>query len=166
MKEIPLTKGRVALVDDEDFEYLNQFNWYTYLNPRGYAYANRQKDRHGTTSTTVAMHNVITNAPKGLKVDHIDFNGLNNQKSNLRIATHEENQRHQRKFRTNTSEFKGVKWDKGKWRAAITIRGHEIYLGRFVNVVDAAKCYDAEVVKQFGEFAVTNASLCLYPTNP
>jgi hypothetical protein len=97
-------------------------------------------------------------APKGLVVDHIDHDGLNNRKSNLRIATAAENRRHCRKVKGGSSKYKGVYRHKGanKWSAKIGINGRCIFLGYFDNEIEAAKAYDKAAKEHHKEFAVFN----------
>jgi hypothetical protein len=163
MKKIALTKTKFALVDDDNFEKLNQWNWNF---SRGYA------TRHiyiGTKRTTVRMHRTILNIPSGMYPDHIDGNKLNNQKSNLRICTHSQNMMN-RKIQANSTGYKGVSYCntcyKGKKyqyiQAHIRINKKLIYLGTFPDLISAAKAYDAKAKELFGEFARTNESLGLY----
>lgn len=91
MKTIPLTQGKVALVDDEDYEELSRFKWCATKNRRGKFYAVRGGPRAGGGSPTVQMHVVIAGTPAGMDTDHIDGDSLNNQRSNLRICTRAEN---------------------------------------------------------------------------
>lgn len=91
MKEIPLTQGKVALVDDEDFELLNQLNWYAYKNKTGNYYAVRNYSAEKGKRKIILMHREIMDAPKGIQVDHRNGDGLYNQKENLRLATHQQN---------------------------------------------------------------------------
>jgi hypothetical protein len=86
MKRIKLTQGKYALVDDEDFESLNKYKWYFH---QGYAIRNT-KMKFGKR-TTIFMHRIITNCPKGKDVDHINMNGLNNQKYNMRVCKRSQN---------------------------------------------------------------------------
>lgn len=111
-------KGRLALVDDADFEYLNQFNWY-YQAKDGYAVRNED-------GKTILMHRAILNVPVGFEVDHTDNNGLNNQRSNLRIATHQQNLWNTRKGRFKHSIYKGLNKNRSKvnpWIARIIYKG-------------------------------------------
>jgi len=157
MKEIQLTQGQVALVDDEDYEWLNSFKWYahkignTFYAARHIRVNGKQKHQH--------MHQLIMgDNPLKLMIDHRDGNGLNNQRSNLRFCTHQENQMNQRPRKNSSSVYKGVCWFKRdhKWMAQIRIYGKLIYLGCFDHEEDAAKAYDEVVIKHFGEFAVLN----------
>ena len=89
MKKIALTKNRFSLVDDEDFEYLSKFKWHA-VNNHGKYYARTAKKVNGKVKCTF-MHRLLIDCPPGLEIDHTDRNPLNNQKSNLRVVTHQEN---------------------------------------------------------------------------
>ncbi len=149
---IPLTKGKIAIVDAEDYEHLKQYKWYADIQTgRFYAcrFANKKK---------IYMHRYLTNPPDGLVVDHIDGNGLNNCRSNLRICSAGQNMFNKRAGK-GTSKYKGVCWDqrgRRKWQSAITCRGEYKFLGRFDNEIDAAKVYDKAAKRSFGEFAYLN----------
>jgi hypothetical protein len=155
-KEIELTQGYKALVDDEDFEYLNRFNWCI---SHGYA-VRKQKNGKGL----VLMHRVILGRKLGRellkseKVDHVNGNGLDNTRNNLRAATHKQNIRNSAKAAGGTSRFKGVSWHKksNKWQALIGVNGKVIHLGHFDDEIEAAKKYDMAALLWFGRFARTN----------
>lgn len=155
MKQIPLTQGRVALVDDEDFERLNQFKWCAHKIGNSY-YAARHLDR----KHLIGMHRQILNVSIGLVVDHINGDGLDNRRKNLRLCTHAQNLWNTRKHRrkTTTSRFIGVSWwTIGKiWRAVIWANGKQILIGSFHSEQDAAKAYDIKAKEIRGEFAVLN----------
>ena len=145
VKEILLTRGMVTLVDDEDYEYLNQVKWFAH--PHGktaYVHRNIPKQENHKR-TTIKMHRIIMVPTPGKEIDHIDGNGLNNQKSNLRLVTHRENgqNRHQKK----SSRFPGVCWSKrGKnWIARIKIKGKSKHLGTFNNEEKAFEAYKKAV---------------------
>jgi hypothetical protein len=158
MKEIPLTKGCVALVDDEDYEELSKYKWYAWggIVSRT-AYAQRNIKRMDG-NTTIFMHRSIVIVPHGMVIDHIDGNGLNNQRSNLRICTRSENMRNQQLHRNNTSGFKGVGWDakRGFWKASIKIEGRQVHLGTFHDKRKAADAYDNAAELHHGIFARKN----------
>lgn len=153
MKEIDLTRGQVALVDDEDFEYLNQFKWCVQKG-KNTLYAVRNNYNNGKSATQY-MHGAILN---GKGIDHIDHNGLNNQRSNLRLCSQSENSMNTQKYANKSSSFKGVSFHKlsGKWRAYIMINGKETHLGYFTSEIEAAKAYNTKAIALFCEFANLN----------
>jgi len=155
MKEIPLSQGFIALVDNEDYERVNQYKWYA----GKYNHIYYAKRSIFLDNTTQRMHRFILNAPKGIQIDHEDHNGLNNQKYNLRLATNKQNGANQQKqIRHTSSKYKGVSWDKNrqKWMTKIKIDSITINLGRFENEIEAALAYDAAAIIHFGEFACLN----------
>ncbi len=144
MKLIKLTKGKFAVVDDCFFDYLNQWRWHASVGSSGVVYAAR---RHHETKKIVLMHRVIIRkfpAGKKMYVDHIDHDGLNNQVSNLRVCTNQENSRNQKKRKKTSSRFKGVCWAKasGKWHAQIKLNDKRIHLGYYNDEIEAAQAYD------------------------
>lgn len=159
MKEIQLSKqgkhkGKyVTLVDDEDFEYLNQFNWYVMKHGNTF-YAARCVPFNGKQIINM-MHGTLLNS-KG--IDHVDLNGLNNQKSNLRFCTQSQNNMNRGKKKNAASKYKGVYFDKNarKWRADIRINSKPIYLGLFDSEIKAAKAYNRKAKELFKEFANLN----------
>ena len=159
MKEIPLTQGKIALVDDADYEWLNQRKWHAANNHGWGWYAERKGacDSNGKRHT-ILMHRVITGAGLGQQVDHKDRDGLNNQRANLRLCTASQNHANQKRCAGCSSRFKGVTWNKreGKWRARIGVHGERIFLGRFDDEVLAALAYNKAATEHFGEFARPN----------
>lgn len=157
-KKIPLTQGKFAIVDDEDYERLSVHKWHLQKCGRTY-YAMRRVRVPGKKSPiAICMHREILGVLPGLFVDHIDGDGLNNQKSNLRICTHRCNTANQRKSKNKSSIFKGVTWHKAtkKWASQIKKDYHLFHLGLFNNEVEAAKAYDEKAKELFGDFAKTN----------
>jgi hypothetical protein len=154
MKEIPLTHGKVAIVDDEDYELLNQWKWH-YGGGGGYAVRHNYKS---SKQTRLFMHRVIMNTPEGMQTDHINGDRLDNRRENLRICTNAENMRNSKKHKNNTSGFKGVSRckDCNRWRAYINCDNDRHNLGLFLNPVDAAYAYDTKAIELFGEFANIN----------
>jgi len=134
VKKIKLTQGKFALVDNEDYEWLNNFKWCLYSN----LYAKRGHTVKKGVYKTLLMHREILEKhqikiPKNLQVDHKNHNGLDNRKINLRLVTKTQNQFNSVKQVNNTSGYKGVSWDKNrnKWSSAIMIEGKFIHLGRY-----------------------------------
>jgi hypothetical protein len=160
MKEITLSQNKVSLVDDEDYDFLNQWKWCTRKKKLGKFYAVRNLPRDPIThqQKQILMHQVIMNAPDYAEVDHEDNDGLNNQKYNLRIATKNQNQHNGSKRVDNTSGYKGVSWynQTTKWQVKIAFNGKLIHLGYFDDPIQAAKAYDRKAVEIFGEFAKLN----------
>jgi hypothetical protein len=161
MRKIFLTRGKVALVDDEDFEWLSQWKWSVETHAKTF-YALRSiylgRENSKAKMTLVRMHRVIMGMPVNKEVDHKDGDGLNNQRDNLRVCTHSQNLSNRGKDKDNTSGYKGVWFDKnrGKWSADLHFKGRTVHLGRFTSVIEAAKAYDKAALKYFGEFARLN----------
>lgn len=155
MKKIKLTQGKFALVDDGDYAELSQYKWHI-KNNRGTLYVQRTKSRL-LGKGSVLMHRQIMSAPKGQQVDHINHNGLDNRRDNLRICSNAENQHNRLSF-GGTSKYKGIYWEKrrGKWRAEIKTGESRKYLGSFLSEIDAAKEYDKAAIELYGEFAYLN----------
>lgn len=151
MKEIPLTKNKVALVDDKDFKYLSQWKWHY----AGSGYAAR---RDYPSRKYVYMHRQILKAQPKQEVDHINYDTLDNTRKNIRIVDRSLNMANTKVRSTNTSGFKGVCWDKqrNKWAAEITVNYKSKHLGRFDSKIQAAKVYNEAAKKVFGEFARLN----------
>lgn len=153
MKEIILSRGMVALVDDEDFERVNQFKWNAQKGKKTF-YASRYI--HGSISQRgKKMHQLIM---EGKMSDHIDRNGLNCQKSNLRPCTNQQNQMNRPGRENSSSTYKGVSWQKKikKWGAYIRVDYKLIHLGFYVSEIEAAKAYDKKALELFSEFAYLN----------
>lgn len=164
MKYITLSKGYSTEIDDEDFDVVSQSNWHVHID--------RRKD--GSIRGVYAIRNIST--PSGrtsqklhrllmgvtdpkVEVDHIDHNGLNNRRNNLRVATHSQNaQNRVISPLCNTSGHKGVVWHKrhAKWQAQIKIYGKIKHLGYFERIEDAVVAYNKAAAETFGEFANPN----------
>jgi len=160
MKYINLSQGYKAIVDDEDYEYLNLFKWNVRIvNNTQYA----KRSQRLPNATTIQMHRQILNVESGFMVDHINGNGLDNRKENLRIVTRSQNLMNSKKPKTGkTSKYKGVNFYKGSknatkcWRAEIRLNGKSIYLGAFYSEKDAAIAYNTAALKYFKQFAKLN----------
>lgn len=164
MREIELTKGYVALVDDEDYNRVNSYcSWQAKVNPKKngkVVYAFTNKWNNGVQSY-LAMHRFIMNLNvNDPQIDHEDGNGLNNQKYNLRLCINKQNARNKPKseFRQFTSQYKGVNWKSKikRWIAQISCDHNKMHLGCFDTQEEAARAYDRKALELFGEFAKTN----------
>lgn len=141
-KKVPLTNGQFAIVDDEDYEVISNFNWHSIS---GYA------------GTTLRMHRLILNAPNGSIVDHINGDPLDNRKCNLRICTHAQNQQNTRS-RGGSSKYKGVSFNKRrkKWSACFMFEGRYYYCGYWKTEDEAAHAVDKKRGEVCGDFASKN----------
>lgn len=159
---IPLSKGLIALVSPQDYAVLAAHRWASVKGGRT-QYAQRiARDADGRRSALL-MHRMIMAPPPGMVVDHINGDGLDNRRENLRLCTHAENIRNQQIRRgSKSSRFKGVWWQRGKWAAMIEHDGDKICLGRFDCEEQAARQYDRAARIFFGSFARTNGALGLF----
>ena len=159
MKYIELTQGKRAIVDDEDYEELSKYGWYTYKHRHTW-YASRHAPKPGGGQTTHAMHRAIMGLEHGdgIAVDHRNHDGLDNRRDNLRRAIPSQNQQNRRPDKRGASQYKGVSWHKLTpcWRAKIQYDNKTLHLGVFDNEIEAARAYDAAARKHFGEFACCN----------
>jgi len=154
MKKIQLTQGKMALVDDEDYVFLSQWKWHVHANKNKNYAIHTTYDTSTKKKGKMIMHRIIVDVAHGFEVDHIDGNGLNNQKINLRICTHSENTKNQGKHKNNTSVYKGVYYnkDKQKYQVNMMIGGIYKYVGRFTSKEEAYRAYclkASEVHKDF-----------------
>ena len=158
MKRIPLSKNGYkykgqyfAIVDDEDYEELNKYNWSVLIGKRcKNVYAMRSVNKY-----PVKMHIQLLGRKKGLEIDHINGNGLDNRKANLRFVTHAQNQFNS----TNYSGSKGVSFSKQKrrWRSYINIDNRQRFIGYFDNKKDAMLAYNQRALELFGDYARLNS---------
>ena len=160
MREIRLTRGQVTLVDDWNYEWLNQWKWCSLKARSGY-YATRGVRQPDGKVQAILMHRLILGLKEGDKKcsDHKDGNGLDNRESNIRVCTYSENAGNQKPQKRQTSSiYKGVSWhqDRKKWRSYININGKIRHLGGFKNEKVAALIYDLNARKHFGQFAACN----------
>jgi hypothetical protein len=154
MKKIQLTQNRIALVDDVDFDILNQFKWCTQKLGNTY-YATRHSPMVNGERHTILMHwEIIGKPPKGLMTDHRNGRGTDNQRKNLRFVTRRQNGQNQI-HRNKSSQYPGVSWYKAyqKWRSRIVINGKSKHLGYFMDEYEAFNVY-REAVELLGENVV------------
>lgn len=150
-RAIPLTQGKWAIVDAEDFELVSKFKWRSSGGVYGYV-------RTSVTSSipneqdTILMHRLIMRAPSHLKVDHKNHDPLDNRKSNLRLCTPSQNFGNAGKRKNSKQPYKGIEPWGNKWRAKILAR----HIGLFSTPEDAARAYDTEAIARWGEFAKPN----------
>lgn len=158
MREIKLTRGFVTIVDDEDYEWLNQWKWH--VDPKGLTYYARRTIREGGKVKRIYMHRAILNSPQGVDTDHINHNGLDNRRCNIRVCTHQENTFNTNGFKRK-SKYKGVSkkvdYDRKKpYRACLKINGKQTLIGHFKTEKEAAIAYNEVVLRERGEFAILN----------
>lgn len=163
MKLIQLTKGQVALVDDDDFERINAHKWHSNWDACTKSFRAVRTISTVTGRKTVKMHREVMDAQSGFAVDHINHNTLDNRKENLRLCSRSQNNANQRLRSNNKSGFKGVCFNKriGKWCAEFQVNGKQCYIGIFASALEAALAYDERITDAVGEFAMTNKKLGL-----
>jgi hypothetical protein len=151
-KIMPLTQGKFAIVDAEDYNCLSRHKWCA-ARSKDTFYAHR-----GSNRRLISMHRAIMRAPKGLMCDHRNHNGLDNRKSNLRLCTSAQNQYNKRPKKGCSSKYKGLtlREDRRRWRAKICFNRKRIHLGDFADQIKAALTYDDKAIELFGEFAYLN----------
>lgn len=160
-KAIRLSQGMFAIVDNEDYEWLNQWKWcaqQSHATDKPYTFYAVRHIRLGSRTTKVYMHRLILGLCSTEQADHINRNGLDNRRCNLRICTRNQNQMNSQKRRGTSSQFKGVYRDKvrSNWQAYITVNGKRRHLGRHTTELEAAAAYDSAAREYFGEFARFN----------
>src|SRR3972149_4894727 len=150
MKRIKLSRNKYTLVDNENFDYLNQWKWCI----SGAGYAQRGLSNH----KYISMHRLIMKAKEEKEVDHKNGNTLDNRRRNLRLCTRRQNSFNRPKQSNNKSGFKGVTWHKAskKWRATIGVGRKYIHFGTFTVITEAAKVYRMVAKQLHGEFARSN----------
>ena len=156
MREITLSQGMVALVDDEDYETVNRWKWSA---KKGrYTYYAMCKKNGRSDGRTIHLHRIILNATEMQEIDHVNGDGLDNRRCNLRFCTNSQNQANKRAQKNCSSKYKGVSWKKSKkrWLARITVQGKTIYLGSYLSEKNAAFAYNMAAMEHYGDFARLN----------
>ena len=159
MKLIGLTRGYEAIVDDEDFDRVIQYKW-TAAESKTTVYALHHFNSKATGRGCIGLHRFIMNAPGGVTVDHVDRNGLNCQRNNLRFAN--STQQAANRIMPRTFKYKGVynyqrpNKTNNRWQAMIRIENKLIHLGMFSTAEEAAIAYDKKAIETWGEFATVN----------
>ena len=155
MKKIELTQGKFALVDDADYKYINQFKWCFKKDRNDKGYAVRKENGKITK-----MQFLILEKQDGLIIDHINMNGIDNRKENLRLCTKAENCQNRSIRKDSSSGYKGVfrtkNSKKNPWRARVTNNGKRINLGVFPSKKEASMAYNEKAKELFGDFAAIN----------
>jgi hypothetical protein len=151
-QEIPLTQGKMAIVDAADYDWLIQWKWQYH---DGYATRSVQVDKK---MTQIRMHRLVNNTPAGQHTDHINGDKRDNRRCNLRTATYAENFRNRPPHKGNKSGYKGVSWHKAakKWYASVTYNKKCYYLGLHKTKEEAARAYNAFCMEKYGDFAYLN----------
>lgn len=157
MKKIKLNLNKFAFIDSEDFNKVSAYKWYADKSGNGFYAVANSKDENGKHKK-IRMHQFIFGKKIGFQIDHIDGNGLNNMKSNLRYATHSQNQHNRKKYTNNTSDLKGVFWHKNKkkWYSAIRVSSKLVHLGYFDSKLKAHETYCKAALRFHGDFARIN----------
>jgi|LakMenEpi03Aug12_release.lakeMendotaPanAssembly.Ray.scaffolds.fasta_scaffold591655_1 hypothetical protein len=161
MKLLPLTKDKFALVDDDDYYWLSQWNWFA-VEIKNTWYARRSKKKgilRSNEKYEIYLHRIVMRCSDiDFVIDHLDKNGLNNQKENLRICTKSENNKHTSSHKNSSSQYLGVSYDKNrnKWSANLMNNGKRILFKRYNTEIEAAKAYDITAKTQFGVYANLN----------
>jgi hypothetical protein len=160
-RRIPLSQGKYAIVDPEDYERLKKYKWYARKSPSTFYAVCYISEPKYLGRRNVYMHQLVIDVPAGMDCDHINHNGSDNRNANLRAVTHAQNLWNRRKSpRPSRSKYIGIDWSRyaKRWRSRISVYGKRINLGYFNSEIEAAKEYDEAAKKYHGEFAVLNFS--------
>ncbi len=149
---IELTKSQYAVVDDEDYKVLSEFNWYAQVDRKSGKYTACRGTNKNRQHKKIIMHRVIMDCPNGLQVDHINQDTLDNRRCNLRICTQTENNRNRKRF--NPDKPKGCYQNQyGTWTVRISVDNKDIVIGNFKTKDDAEMAYKDASIKYHGEFS-------------
>lgn len=159
-----LTRNRYAIVDNEDWDSLSQWKWHLVVakHKSGTLFYARRAAYESGRQIIFLMHRIILKVPKGLFTDHINGNGLDNRRKNLRSCIPRQNLCNRNIGAMNTSGYKGVSAQRNKWCAEIYQNGKSRFLGSFKTAEQAARVYDDAALKLYGEFAKTNQMMGTY----
>lgn len=151
---VPLTKGYEAIIDAADVDCVSKYSWCCSIHT-GKPYARRSMRRDNGSKSGVFIHQELIGSTSGLDIDHINGNGLDNRRSNLRLATRSQNMMNRKKQANNTSGHRGVSWQKQKrkWRAIIWASGCKTYLGDFKDIEEAHAAYVSASLRLHGPFS-------------
>lgn len=152
VQKVYLSQGLFALVDDEDFKAVSQFKW---------CVSGKSKHKYAVSAAGL-LHRFVARPSADQDVDHVNGDGLDNRRSNLRACSHSQNMMNQAKQRGKTSRFKGVHLSASGWKAWIHQGGMKVFLGSYDSEIAAAKSYDRAAKVFFGQFAKTNLSMGLF----
>lgn len=161
MKEILIHSkkygDKIVKVDDDDFDFVNQWKWHVYLDTQGKNFYVHRNDRSNGKHTVISMHRAIMKeTDTKVKIDHKDHDGLNNCRSNLRRANSSQNGTNRSPRYKGASKFVGVTPNRQYWRSRITVNGKLKFIGVFKTEEEAARAYNVEAEKLHGEFACLN----------
>lgn len=153
MKEIPLTQGQVALVDDEDFERVNAFNWCATWHEDIQSFYAIGREGHGRSRKNIYMHRLIMQTPKGMVCDHINHDTLDNRENNLRNCTPSQSAMNRKTQSNNTTGFKTIYRHRKKYEMRIKVKGKIVFRKIFPTIEEAIEARDEAIKKYHGEFA-------------
>lgn len=155
---IPLTQGLFALVDSDDHPRLMRYRWQAVRSGKGWYASRGVYDRSAKRSYPLSMHRALLDSPSGVEVDHKNRDGLDNRRSNLRLATRSQNTANSPHRANGMSGYRGVTFQRPyrRWAASIESQGCRIHLGNYATAEEAALAYDKGAREVFGEFAYQN----------
>lgn len=156
MKQIKLTQGRFSLIDDEDFEKVSKYKWNVSFNKRNNSFRPSTTIILNNKKYTLLLSRFIMNCPKGMVVDHINHNTLDNRRCNLRICTFKENIYNLKLRKSSKYGYKGISFKKNRWIVQLKKDKKYIYGGSFKDKIEAAKTYDEKAKELFGKYANLN----------
>ena len=154
---ISLTQGQETIIDLADWDLVKDYRWYAHWEDNTFYVLTNVYSAY-TVQQKIRLHRLLLAAPKGVLVDHVDRNGLNNRRNNIRLVTSLENRCHSVGQKGSRSAYKGVTWNKQsrKWQSGIMLHGQSRHLGLFNDELDAAEAYDEAAIELFGEYALLN----------